>query len=83
LVLGPDGERLAKRHQSAFSGSTIDELRASGVKREEILGEMGAALGILDAPTPIAMAELIAKTHENTLKPRGPWRVPARWVRPR
>lgn len=99
LVLGPDGERLAKRHQSAFFGTTIAELRASGVTPDEILGELGAALGALDAPRSIAMDELIErastarsaepnpdvspKTPEKQLEPRGPWRVPLRWLRPR
>lgn len=36
LVVGPDGERLAKRHQSKYRGSTIAELRAQGVSAREI-----------------------------------------------
>jgi glutamyl-tRNA synthetase len=83
MVLGPDGERLAKRHQRAWIGSTIAELREMGVAREEILGEIARALGVLDAPQSIAMDELIAKAETSVVAPRSSWRVPDRWVRPR
>jgi glutamyl-tRNA synthetase len=80
MVLGPDGERLAKRHQSGWRGSTIAELRAGGVPREDVLGEIGAALGVLPTPRAIAMHELIAAALENKMDPRSSWRVPERWV---
>lgn len=53
LVLGPDGERLAKRHGSV----TRAELADAGIDAAELLGRMGASLGLaatgerVDAPT--------------------------------
>jgi glutamyl-tRNA synthetase len=53
LVVGPDGERLAKRHGSV----TRAELAALGVDAADLLGRMGASLGLaspgerVDAPT--------------------------------
>jgi hypothetical protein len=81
MVLGPDGERLAKRHQSTLSGTTIAELREDGVTREEIVGEIGAALGVLDAPRAIDVGALIAIARENKVDPRSSWIVPRRWLR--
>ncbi len=46
LVLGPDGTRLAKRHQSAWTGSTVAELRDAGISASEIVAELASALGI-------------------------------------
>lgn len=42
LVLGPDGERLAKRHGSV----TRTELTDGGVSRARLLGAMAASLGL-------------------------------------
>lgn len=83
LVVGPDGERLAKRHQGAWIGSTVAELRAMRVTREELLGEIAAALDLDEKNRPIAMDELIAKTREKPMHPRGEWRAADRWVRRR
>jgi glutamyl-tRNA synthetase len=43
LVVGPDGERLAKRHQSKYRGSTIAELREAGVSAREIVDVLASA----------------------------------------
>lgn len=83
LVLGPDGERLAKRHQGAWIGSTIAELREMGVRREEILGEIGAALSLLDRPEAISMRALIAEALKKPVDPRRGWSPPESWLRRR
>ena len=43
LVVGPDGERLAKRHQSRWRGSTIAELREAGIPAREIVDVLASA----------------------------------------
>lgn len=43
LVVGPDGERLAKRHQSKYRGSTIAELREAGLPAGEIVDVLASA----------------------------------------
>ncbi|AKF03321.1 tRNA glutamyl-Q(34) synthetase GluQRS [Sandaracinus amylolyticus] len=54
LVVGPDGERLGKRHGS----TAIAELRARGVRAESIVGWLARSLG-MSAPSTIAARELI------------------------
>ena len=61
VVLAPDGERLAKRHQAGWSGSTIAELRARGLSPDEILGPLGHALGFADTPRPTELAKLVPR----------------------
>jgi len=46
VVRGPDGERLAKRHQGQVRGTTVRELREQGVSAIEMLTVLGAALGV-------------------------------------
>ncbi len=46
LVVGPDGERLAKRHQGRWRGSTIAELREDGVAAREIVDVLSAGASI-------------------------------------
>ncbi len=83
LVLAPDGERLAKRHQSRFVGSTIAELRELGASPREVVGEIAAALGVVDASTPRTPGALVAAARTRPPLRREPWIAPARWVRPR
>lgn len=52
MVLGPDGERLAKRHQGRFVGSTIAELRAMGRSASEVRAAIERALADKGAWTP-------------------------------
>lgn len=47
LVYGPDGRRLAKRHDDL----SLAALRASGVRRERVLGLLAHWCGFFDAPT--------------------------------
>ncbi|MGZ3422328.1 MAG: tRNA glutamyl-Q(34) synthetase GluQRS [Polyangiales bacterium] len=79
MVVGPDGERLAKRHQSRWTGSTIAELRASGISAETIIGTLAAALSAHDDPErPIATKQLGTVAAMRTT----PWEPPASWLRP-
>jgi glutamyl-tRNA synthetase len=83
LVLGPDGERLAKRHQSRFVGSTVRELRERGVTAGEILGALGHALSLIERDEPTDLPTLRRAACERPPLRRTPWVVPARWVRAR
>jgi len=56
MVLGPDGERLAKRHQAKFSGSTIAELRALGLPPSKVRADLEAALAQGASWTPSCIA---------------------------
>lgn len=56
LVLGPDGQRLAKRHGAV----TVREQRERGVTREALTGRLARSLGLVDRDAPIAAADLIA-----------------------
>lgn len=77
VVRGPDGERLAKRHQAHIVGSTVRELRARGMAAEEILGPLGHALGFADDARPRPLAELVVRA--DRLAPRS-FVVPAGWL---
>lgn len=79
LVLGPDGTRLAKRHQAAWTGSTVAELRDAGISASEIVAELAAALGI-PCCAGVAPRELVGVGVPRRLTP---YRAPAGWVRPR
>lgn len=68
LVLGPDGERLAKRHGSV----TRRQLAAEGIPPEELLGRMGASLG-LAAPGERVDAPLLLDRFDPAAVPLGPW----------
>ncbi len=54
LVLGKDGERLAKRDSRAV----VRELRAAGVRAEAILGVLAKGLGIVPDASPRSAKEL-------------------------
>ncbi len=56
LVLGADGERLAKRHGAI----AIAELRAAGESPEQILGRLAHSAGIVPTSEPVTAAELLA-----------------------
>jgi len=95
VVLGPDGERLAKRHQTRWHGSTVAELREAGIRPEQVLGALGAALGLLEPEisdpgartgagrVEATPAELVDAMGRGALKPVSSWTAPADWVRPR
>jgi len=70
LVLGPDGERLAKRHGSV----TLADLAAEGVGPDEVRARLAASLGLSEAGEPAPMAVLLERFDPDRL-PTGPWTV--------
>jgi glutamyl-tRNA synthetase len=78
VVVGPDGERLAKRHQSRWTGSTIAELRASGISPEIVVAELAHALSVHDDPhRPITTKALGKRPAMRST----PWSPPLSWLR--
>ena len=55
LVLGPDGQRLAKRHGSVSLG----DLAADGVDAAEVRSRLAASLGLAEPGEPVTMADLV------------------------
>ena len=56
LVLGPDGQRLSKRHGAVG----VRALRASGLDPRELVGSLGTSLGLCPPGCRIAPLELVA-----------------------
>jgi glutamyl-tRNA synthetase len=56
LLLGPDGARLSKRHDSV----ALSELRERGIAPERIVGRLAHLLGLKPRPLPIATRDLVA-----------------------
>lgn len=54
LIRTPDGRKLSK----ADGATSIRELRVAGRSAEELIGEAAAAIGLLDAPRPVAASEV-------------------------
>jgi glutamyl-tRNA synthetase len=73
LVVGPDGERLAKRHGAV----TLEDLNQRGIDEREVLGELARSLGI-DVDRPNGVSELLAGFSLDRL-PRSPWTIPTDW----
>jgi glutamyl-tRNA synthetase len=69
LVLGDDGERLAKRHGAV----AVADLRAAGSTAREVVGGLAGSAGI-GAGGPVAAAELIGG-FDLTRVDRSPWRL--------
>jgi glutamyl-tRNA synthetase len=61
VVRGPDGERLAKRHQSMLRGTTVRELREAGISVSEIVSEMRVGLATPALPWAPPAAWLTAR----------------------
>jgi glutamyl-tRNA synthetase len=55
LLLGPDGNRLAKRHGAV----SVAAMRAAGTPPERVIGYLAFLSGLLDRPEPVKAAELI------------------------
>lgn len=55
LLCAPDGRRLSKREADL----TLDSLRDSGVRPEEIVGRLACCAGLIDRPEPISARELL------------------------
>ncbi len=68
LVLGPDGERLAKRH-GAVTGA---ELAGAGIDVRQLLAVLAGSLG-LAAPGEAVTAEQVLARFDPDAVPREPW----------
>ena len=73
LVVGPDQERLAKRHGAV----TLEDLNQRGVDEREVLGELARSLG-LDVDRPTSVSDLCEGFSLDRL-PRSPWAIPTDW----
>ena len=84
LVSGPDGERLAKRQQRLYVGTTIRELRAMGVPAAEISGEIACGLGWVPRGDRITSSELpaVARANAHAVSTHH-WVVPIQWIHAR
>ncbi len=69
LVLGLDGERLAKRHGAV----TLRALAAAGLGADQVRSLLAASLGWCEPGEPVSAAELVAR-FDPTRLPREPWR---------
>jgi len=76
LVVGPDGERLAKRTR----GATVRELAERGVSPESIVGALAHGLGLVSTGTgPLTPREVARSlTPPNEWRKR-PWPIPVDW----
>jgi glutamyl-tRNA synthetase len=73
LVLGPDGERLAKRHGAV----TLDDLAERGIDAVAVLRVLARSIG-LDADTAITAADLVDE-FRTSLVPKVGWIIPVDW----
>ena len=69
LVLGPDGERLAKRHGAV----TLAELRAAGADVAAVLGTLAASLGLRPAGARVASVTDLLADFSPEAVPHEPW----------
>ena len=74
LVLGPDGERLAKRHGERHGGITLADRRGAGESPQEVLGWMARSLGLAGEGESVVASELLSR-----FDPRKLPREPAVW----
>jgi len=73
LVVGPDAERLAKRHGAV----TLEDLSHKGVGTQEVLGELARSIGsVVERPKDVA--DLLDDFNLDRL-PRSPWTIPSHW----
>ena len=75
LVLGPDGERLAKRHGSV----TLADQAAAGRSPAEVLSWFGASLGLCEAGEAVTPASLLTRFDPAAVS-REPWTLPTELV---
>ena len=71
LVVGADGERLAKRHGAV----TRSDLAAAGVSSDQIRARLAASLGLTEPGEPASLAVLLERFDPARL-PRDPWVIP-------
>lgn len=72
LVLGPDGERLAKRHGAV----TLGDLVARGETPDVVRSRLAASLGLAEPGEPVSAAALVDRFDPDCL-PTEPWVLPA------
>lgn len=70
LALGPDGERLAKRHGSV----TLTDLAAVGVGADLVRARLAVSLGLTEPDEPAPMS-LLLERFDPDLLPREPWTI--------
>ncbi len=70
LVLGDDGQRLAKRHGAV----TLADLAAGGVGPNQVLSRLAASLALAEPGEPLAASQLVGR-FDPTDVPRTPWRM--------
>jgi glutamyl-tRNA synthetase len=70
LVLGPDGERLAKRHGAV----TLSEREARGHRAHEILAWLAWSLGLAERGEAVT-ARVLLERFDPAAVPRRPWRL--------
>ncbi len=63
LMLGDDGQRLAKRN----GARSLAELREDGVRPAEVVGQLAASAGLIETPEPLQPVDLLS------LATRAPW----------
>lgn len=68
LVLGVDGERLAKRHGAV----SLSDLAAAGVGPDELRARLAAGLGLAPPGEPVTMSDLLTRFDPSRL-PLTPW----------
>jgi glutamyl-tRNA synthetase len=68
MVVGPDGERLAKRHGAV----TLADLAATGLDITAVRSLLAASLGLAEPDEPVRAAELVARFDPVSV-PRAPW----------
>jgi glutamyl-tRNA synthetase len=68
LVLGADGDRLAKRHGAV----TLEDRAALGQDPASVRAELAASLGLAQPGAPVTMAELLDRFDPDAL-PAEPW----------
>lgn len=73
LVLGPDGERLAKRH----SAVTLAEREEAGQSPDEVRSELATSLGLAAPGESVTMATLLDRFDPHTVA-REPWKLSSR-----
>ena len=68
LVLGPDGERMAKRHGAV----TLADRAQLGEDAKEVLSMLAASLDLAEPGEPVTVADLVDRFDPDRL-PRDPW----------
>jgi glutamyl-tRNA synthetase len=73
LVVGPDRERLAKRHGAV----TLEDLGQRGTGNQKVLSELARSIGS-QVVQPESVSDLLGDFNLDRL-PRSPWTIPGDW----